>query len=104
MGVIHTGYVVSEAVVPVLVGRLHDVTGSYATGFTAVIGFAIAGAIAVAFLPRPTPSDGRTVGQPDRNAPTVRPSDRPTVRRIGIIMNGRTGRMGLHQHPIRSLV
>src|SRR6266513_3305061 len=54
MGVILTGDGVAEAVAPVLVGRLHDVTGSYATGFTAVIGFAIAGAIAIAFLPRPS--------------------------------------------------
>ena len=52
MGVILTGDGVAEALAPVLVGRMHDVTGSYATGFSAVIGFAIAGAIAIAFLPR----------------------------------------------------
>ena len=52
MGVILTGDGVAEALAPVLVGRMHDVTGSYATGFAAVIGFAIAGAIAIAFLPR----------------------------------------------------
>ena len=51
MGVILTGDGVAEALAPVLVGRMHDVTGSYATGFAAVIGFAIAGAIAIAFLP-----------------------------------------------------
>src|SRR5207237_55669 len=54
MGVILTGDGVAEALAPVLVGRMHDVTGSYATGFAAVIGFAIAGAIAIAFLPGPS--------------------------------------------------
>jgi MFS family permease len=52
MGVVLTGDGVAEALAPVLVGRMHDVSGSYATGFAAVIGFAIAGAIAVLFLPR----------------------------------------------------
>jgi sugar phosphate permease len=52
MGVVLTGDGVAEALAPVLVGRMHDVTGSYATGFAAVIGCAIAGAIAVLFLPR----------------------------------------------------
>ncbi len=55
MGVVLTADGVAEALAPVLVGRMRDVTGSYATGFAAVIGFALAGAIAVAFLPR-TPS------------------------------------------------
>src|SRR5437763_2076535 len=55
MGVVLTADGVAEALAPVLVGRMRDVTGSYAPGFAAVIGFALAGAIAVAFLPR-TPS------------------------------------------------
>jgi MFS family permease len=55
MGIVLTADGVAEAVSPVLVGRLHDVSGSYATGFLAVIAFALAGAIAVAFLPRPGP-------------------------------------------------
>src|SRR5207302_2560434 len=55
MGVVLTGDGVAEALAPVLVGRMHDVSGSYATGFAAVVGFAIAGAIAVAFLPRSSP-------------------------------------------------
>src|SRR5436305_12946955 len=56
MGVILTGDGVAEAVAPVLVGRLHDVTGSYATGFAAVSGCASARAISVAFPPpRPRP-------------------------------------------------
>src|SRR3989442_1528501 len=46
MGVVLTGDGVAEALAPVLVGRMHDVSGSYATGFLAVIGFAIAGASA----------------------------------------------------------
>src|SRR5438067_1577228 len=55
MGVVLTGDGVAEALAPVLVGRMHDVTGRYASGFAAVIGFAIAGAIAIAFLPRSSP-------------------------------------------------
>ena len=62
MGVVLTGDGVAEALAPVLVGRMHDVTGSYATGFAAVIGFAIAGAIAVAFLPRSVAPEPAFVG------------------------------------------
>jgi hypothetical protein len=51
--VILTADGVAEALAPVLVGRLRDVSGSYATGFSTLIGFAIAGAIAVMMLPRP---------------------------------------------------
>src|SRR5438093_11868558 len=52
MGVILTADGVAEAAAPVLVGRMRDATGSYATGFLAVIGFALAGAVAISFLPR----------------------------------------------------
>src|SRR5438874_4004675 len=52
MGVVLAADGVAEAVAPVLVGRMRDVTGSYATGFLAVIGFALAGAVAISFLPR----------------------------------------------------
>ncbi len=52
MGIVLTADGVAEAVAPVLVGRLRDVTGSYATGFSVLIGFALAGAVAVALLPR----------------------------------------------------
>src|SRR5437764_388096 len=55
MGVVLTADGVAEAVAPVLVGRMHDVTGSYAAGFMAVIAFALAGAVAIAFLPRISP-------------------------------------------------
>jgi sugar phosphate permease len=52
LGVVLTADGVAEALAPVLVGRLRDVTGSYVTGFSALIGFALAGAVAIAFLPR----------------------------------------------------
>jgi sugar phosphate permease len=52
LGVILTADGVAEAVAPVLVGRLRDVTGSYLGGFSLLIGFALAGAIAITFLPR----------------------------------------------------
>jgi sugar phosphate permease len=51
LGVVLTADGVAEALAPVLVGRLRDVTGGYATGFSLLIGFAIAGAIAISFLP-----------------------------------------------------
>jgi len=62
MGVVLTADGVAEAVAPVLVGRMHDVTGSYAAGFMAVIGFALAGAVAIAFLPRVSPPVPALVG------------------------------------------
>jgi sugar phosphate permease len=52
MGIILAGDGIAEAMAPVLVGRLHDTTGSYVTGFSTLIAFAITGAIAVALLPR----------------------------------------------------
>jgi len=55
MGVVLTADGVAEALAPWLVGRMHDVTGSYATGFGALIACAVTGAIAVACLPRATP-------------------------------------------------
>jgi MFS family permease len=51
MGLILAGDGVAEALAPVAVGRLHDVSGNYVTGFSLLIGFAIAGAIAIALLP-----------------------------------------------------
>jgi hypothetical protein len=44
------------------VGRMHDVTGSYATGFVAVIAFALAGAATISFLPRTPPPVPAFVG------------------------------------------
>jgi nitrate/nitrite transporter NarK len=52
LGVVLTADGVAEAVAPVLVGRLRDVTGSYVSGFSLLVGFALAGALAVALLPR----------------------------------------------------
>src|SRR5207244_9362254 len=59
MGVVLTGDGVADALEPWLVGRMVDVSGSYATGFLAVLGFAIAGALAVLFLPRASPPAAR---------------------------------------------
>jgi len=55
MGVVLTADGVAEALAPWLVGRMRDVTGSYATGFGALIACAVTGAIAVALLPRVRP-------------------------------------------------
>ena len=52
MGIVLTADGVAEATAPMLVGRMHDMTGSYATGFAALIGFALLGAVAVMLLPR----------------------------------------------------
>lgn len=52
MGVILTADGVAEALAPVLVGRLHDVNKSYTPGFTTLIAFAVAGAVAILLLPR----------------------------------------------------
>jgi len=52
MGVILTGDGIAEATAPWVVGRMHDATGSYTTGFLTLIGFAVTGAIAIACLPR----------------------------------------------------
>ena len=52
MGVILTADGVAEATFPMLVGYLRDTTGSYRTGFVVLIALALAGTVAVAFLPR----------------------------------------------------
>ena len=52
LGVILTAGSVAEAVSPWLVGRLRDTTGSYSTGFLALIGMALLGAAAAAMLPK----------------------------------------------------
>ena len=52
LGVILTADGVAEALAPVLVGRLRDTSGDYASGFASLIGFALAGAVAIALLPR----------------------------------------------------
>jgi len=55
MGLVLTGDGIAEATAPWVVGRMHDATGSYTTGFLALIGLAVTGAIAVACLPRVRP-------------------------------------------------
>jgi cyanate permease len=53
MGIILTADGVAEATSPMLIGYLRDRTGSYDTGFLVLIGVALAGAAAIAMLPRP---------------------------------------------------
>ena len=52
MGLILTVDGLGEAFGPILAGRLRDTTGSYATGFTALIILSVIGTVAVAMLPR----------------------------------------------------
>jgi sugar phosphate permease len=52
MGIVLAADGVAEALAPVLVGRLRDQSGSYVTGFSTLIGFALVGAIAISLLPR----------------------------------------------------
>ena len=52
LGVILTADGVAEATFPMLVGYLRDRTGSYRSGFLVLIAVALAGTVAIAFLPR----------------------------------------------------
>ena len=52
MGVILTADGVAEATAPMLIGYLRDTTGSYRVGFLVLIAIALAGTVAIAFLPR----------------------------------------------------
>jgi MFS family permease len=52
MGLVLAGDGIAEAAAPMLIGHMRDLSDSYTTGFLAVIGFAIAGAFAIALLPR----------------------------------------------------
>ncbi|MGE0130272.1 MAG: MFS transporter [Blastocatellales bacterium] len=60
MGILLTADGLAEALSPMLVGRLYDMSKSYATGFAALIGLAVIGAIAVAMLPRKTEAQTET--------------------------------------------
>jgi sugar phosphate permease len=51
MGIIITFDGLAEAFGPMLAARLRDLTGSYANGFAALIALALAGTVAVLFLP-----------------------------------------------------
>jgi MFS family permease len=61
MGIILAADGVAEATAPVLVGRLHDTSGAYTSGFSTLIVFAIVGAIAIALLPRRRAADAPPV-------------------------------------------
>ena len=52
MGIVLTADGVAEATAPYMVGKLHVAYGNYSVAFTMLIGIAVAGAIAVALLPR----------------------------------------------------
>jgi sugar phosphate permease len=60
MGVVLTADGVAEAVSPMGIGYLRDVTGSYRIGFIVLIGVAVAGALAIAALPRRAEQPART--------------------------------------------
>jgi sugar phosphate permease len=53
MGVVLTADGVAEAVAPMGIGYLRDLTGSYHSGFIVLIGVALLGALAILALPRP---------------------------------------------------
>ncbi len=55
LGVILTADGVAEATSPMLVGYLRDTSGSYRLGFIVLIAIALAGTIAIAWLPRRVP-------------------------------------------------
>lgn len=61
MGIILAADGVAEATAPVLVGRLHDVSGNYVSGFSTLIAFALVGAFAIALLPRRRGADPQPV-------------------------------------------
>jgi sugar phosphate permease len=52
MGLVITVDGLAEAFAPMLAARLHDISGSYANGFAALIILAVIGTIAVSMLPR----------------------------------------------------
>jgi MFS family permease len=52
MGIVLAADGVAEATAPVLIGHMRDVSGGYAGGFLLLIGFAVAGTLVIAMLPR----------------------------------------------------
>jgi len=52
LGVVLTADGVAEALAPMMVARTRDSTGSYAIGFIILIALGVAGAVAVALLPK----------------------------------------------------
>ncbi len=58
MGIILVADGIAESVSPMMVGALYnEASKSYATGFSVLIGIAIAGALIVSFLPKRTPAE-----------------------------------------------
>ena len=61
MGIILTADGMAEAVTPMVVARMRDVTGSYDAGFLLLTGIAFLGLLTISFLPRrvarPAPAD-----------------------------------------------
>jgi sugar phosphate permease len=57
MGLVLTMDGLAEALSPMLVGYLHDLSHNYVNGFAALIGMAVIGAIAVALLPKKMMND-----------------------------------------------
>ena len=52
MGIVISADVLGEALAPVLVGWLRDQSGTYTTGFSALIVFAVLGVVAISLLPK----------------------------------------------------
>jgi sugar phosphate permease len=67
MGVVLTADGVAEAVSPMGIGYLRDMTGSYRTGFFVLIAIAVAGTIAIAALPS---AAGRIAEDEEQHEPT----------------------------------
>jgi len=67
MGIVITADNVAEATVPMAVAAIRDRAGSYGPGFALLVGLAVMGAAAVAFLPRGLAS-ARTAGADDASA------------------------------------
>ena len=54
MGIILVADGIAESLMPMLVGRLYDISGNYVIGFTVLICIALSGALFVSFLPKQT--------------------------------------------------
>jgi sugar phosphate permease len=63
MGIVLTADGVAEAVVPMAVATIRDHSGSYGPGFVLLVGLAVVGAAAVAFLPRRARNDDAETGR-----------------------------------------
>jgi MFS family permease len=59
MGVILTADGVAEAASPYFIGKLRDTTGSYDVGFIVLVAIALAGTVAISFLPRRSVAQGQ---------------------------------------------